>query len=108
MRSMAGVEWSGRVLRRQVRNHLKDIGSTAASAVPGGRGRPAGYVAETPGALADAALDRPVLNVVAAADGFQAANRRMLIITTVHDIEANTFNLLLLPCTMRASPGGIL
>jgi hypothetical protein len=78
------------VLRRMVREHLLDVGSTASAAVAGRRGGAHGDLMQSPGAFMDRAQDRPVLDVVAAADGLETAECRMQVFRSVHHGEANT------------------
>src|SRR5688572_33344568 len=69
----------------------------------GGGGGARRDLAERPRAFADGPLDRLVFDVVAAAHGLETADGRVLLVGSVHVGEANTFNLLPLPCTMRAA-----
>src|SRR6185295_5817764 len=80
----------GYVFRCMLGDHLLNVGSTASAAVTGRRSRPRGDLMQRPGALMDGAQDRPVLDVVASADGRETADYRMQLFGAVHLVEANT------------------
>ena len=69
---------------RELSNHLQDVGRAASTAVAGRGGGAGSDLIESPGALADHALDRPVFDVIAAADGLQTANCRVLLLGPIH------------------------
>src|SRR3954464_5713670 len=64
-----------RRLRRVLIEHLLHLGSATPAAMPGRGSRTRRDLSERAGAAADGALDRPILDVVATADGLQAADR---------------------------------
>ena len=61
----------------KVGKHLLDVGRAAATAVSRRRGRLHRDLIQRTGSVADRALDRLVLDVVAPADGFEAADGRV-------------------------------
>ena len=69
-----------------LRKHLLHVGGTAPSTVSGRGGGACRDLRKRAGALSNRALDRLVFDVVAAADGFEAADRRMqrLVVVSIH------------------------
>src|SRR5690349_20063231 len=67
----------GRILGRQLRDQSLHLRRTAPAALPHRRGGAVGDLGERVRSLADGALDRAVLDVVAPADRLQPADRRV-------------------------------
>ena len=75
------------MFRGELFDHALDVGR-AGSAAFAERGTGAhGHLGQSPGAIEDGPLDRPVFDVLAPADGFQTLDRRMQIVGGVHSVK---------------------